>query len=197
MANGQPRMKYLRAGLLGLVMIGLAACGSDSQESADGTAASPKTAARPVDDATATMARAVGSGKPGAAVDIRYEFKGKPAVGTPMDLVIAIIPSVGVDAMDAKISGMDGVGVTGAQMLNFAEVAPGKAYTHRVTLLPDRSGVFYVTVTVTTQIGNSSLGRTYSIPFVVGSAQAAQKPAPAKDANGQAIESMPAQESGG
>jgi hypothetical protein len=190
-------MKYLRAGLLGLVMIGLAACGSDSQESADGTAASPKTAARPVDDATATMARAVGSGKPGAAVDIRYEFKGKPAVGTPMDLVIAIIPSVGVDAMDAKISGMDGVGVTGAQMLNFAEVAPGKAYTHRVTLLPDRSGVFYVTVTVTTQIGNSSLGRTYSIPFVVGSAQAAQKPAPAKDANGQAIESMPAQESGG
>ena len=192
-------MKQLSAGLLGLMLIGLAGCGSDNApESADGSApASPKPVARPADDATAQMARAVGSGKPGAAVDIRYDFKGKPAVGTPMDLEIAIIPSVGVDAMDAKISGMDGVGVTGAQMLNFAEVDSGKAYTHRVTLLPERAGVFYVTVTVTTQIGNSSLGRTYSIPFVVGDVHAAQKPAPAKDAKGQAIEPMPAKESGG
>jgi hypothetical protein len=192
-------MKHLRASLLGLALIWLSACGSDPEPDAaaaqaNAAAKSPKVAN---DEQVAVMARAVGNRKPGAAVDIRYEFKGKPAVGAPIDLEVAIIPSVGVDSMNALISGMDGVSVTGTTIVDFANVDPGKPYTHRVTLLPDRNGVFYVTVTVTTEIGNSSLGRTYAIPFVVGDVQVTQKPAPARDAKGEPIESLPAKESSG
>jgi hypothetical protein len=37
--------------------------------------------------------------------------------------------------------------------------------------------------------------RTFSVPLVVGSPRSAEKPAPATDASGQPIESMPAAES--
>ena len=65
-------MKHLTALLLGTLLLGLGACGSDPEPettAATSTAATPA-APRP-NDPTAQMAKAVGSGKPGAAVDIR------------------------------------------------------------------------------------------------------------------------------
>jgi hypothetical protein len=179
-----------------LVLLG--ACGSDPEPQA--AAASPpppkKVAAAPAapGDDTASMAKAVGDGKPGAAVNIRYEFRGKPAVGAPLDLEIAFTPNAGVDAMEAKISGMDGITVTGQLTPSFSQVEAGKPYRHTVSVLPDRAGVYYISVTVNTQIAGSSLARAFSIPFAVGNVPAQQKAEPAKDATGQPIESMKAEE---
>jgi hypothetical protein len=66
-------MKHLTALLLGMLLIGLSACGSEPEpeSTADGPTG-PKVAAPRPDDETTRMARAVGSGKPGAAVDLRY-----------------------------------------------------------------------------------------------------------------------------
>ncbi len=175
----------------------LAACGSDPEPQAAAPAPSPPkpaaTATAPVDE-TARFAKAVSDGKPGAAVNIRYEFAGKPSVGTPTELDVALIPNAGVDSMDAKLAGMDGITVTGNLQVSFNAVEAGKPYRHKVTVLPDRTGVFYITVSVNTQIAGSSVGRTFSIPFVVGQPVAQQKASPARDQNGAAIEPMPAQE---
>lgn len=170
----------------------LAACGSKPEpEAAAATPApiTPKPAPAP-EDATVKMARAVGGGKPGAAVDIRYEFLAKPAVGTPIDLQIVLIPSAGVDAMDVTVNGMEGITVSGQLATSFANVEAGKPYKHVVSVLPQHTGVFYVSVLATSQIGGSSLARTFSIPFVVGTPSAQQKPQPQRDASGEAIEPM-------
>jgi hypothetical protein len=145
-------------------------------------------------DPTAKMARAVGGGKPGAAVDLRYEFDSRPSVGASTAVEVAFIPSAGVDSLDATISGMEGITVAGNLTAKFEQVEPGKPYTHEFSLLPDRTGVFYVTVVVNTQIGGSSIGRTFSIPFVVGNPPQAEKPQPQRDSSGQAIEPMKAAE---
>ncbi|HWK49124.1 MAG TPA: hypothetical protein VNR40_04525, partial [Steroidobacter sp.] len=79
-----------------LVLLG--ACGSEPEPAAAAPAApAPKStvAAAPKDE-TANFARAVGDGKPGAAVNIRYEFSGKPTLGVPTELDVAFIPSAGV-----------------------------------------------------------------------------------------------------
>ena len=55
-------------------------------------------------------------------------------------------------------------------------------------------GVFYLTVVATTQIGNQNLSRTFSIPFVVGTAPVQQKAAPQTDAAGEPIQPAKAQE---
>lgn len=189
--------------LLTVICVACSSCGTDESPDSAVSQTSPVTAAsRPsgtkaksvADDTTAKMARAVGNGKPGAAVDIRYEFHGKPSAGIPTELEIAFIPSAGVDSLDATISGMDGVTVAGQLTVSFTNVEAGKSYKHTVSVLPDHTGVYYITVVANTQISGSSLGRTFSVPFVVGNMPAQQKAAPQKEASGQAIQPMKAQE---
>jgi len=176
----------------------LAACGSDSksEKAAPAPPPKPKVAAAQPGDETASFAKAVGDGKPGAAVSIRYDFSGKPAAGTPTEIDVALIPSAGVDSLEATVAGMEGITLSGDLKPSFSAVEAGKPYRHKITVVPDYSGMFYITVSVTTQIAGSSVGRTFSIPFVVGSPVTQQKATPpAKDEKGQPIESMPAQES--
>jgi len=178
---------------LAIAGLALSACGSDPDP--DPAAAAPKPVAKPAPvDPTVRMSLAVGNGKPGAAVLIRYDFASKPAIGTPTELQLAFIPQAGVDALEVAVSGMDGVTLSGPLTASFAEVEPGKPYMHTVTVLPDRSGVFYLSVVATTQIGNSSLSRTFSVPFAVGNVPPQQKAAPQTDASGQAVQPAKAQE---
>jgi hypothetical protein len=180
---------------LSIAGLTLAACGAESDPDATAAKAPQPTAKQAApDDPMTRMARAVGNGKPGAAVDIRYDFGSKPAVGTPTELQIAFVPHAGVDAMEIVVKGMEGVTLAGAQSVNFAEVEPEKPYMHTLSVLPDRGGVFYLSVVVTTQIGNQNLSRTFSIPFVVGNVPAQQKAAPQTDAAGEPVQPAKAKE---
>ena len=172
--------------------LALAACGSDDP---DPTGAAPKPVAKQAPaDPLARMAHAVGNGKPGAAVLIRYDFASKPAVGTPTELQLAFIPQAGVDSLDILVSGIDGVTLSGPLTASFADVVPSKPYMHTVTVLPDRAGVFYLSVVATTQIGNQNLSRTFAVPFSVGTVPVQQKAAPQTDASGEAVQPAKAQE---
>ena len=178
---------------LSVASLALAACGSEPDP--DPAAAAPKPATKaPPPDPLERMAQAVGNGKPGAAVLIRYDFGSKPAVGTPTELQLAFIPQAGVDSMEIVISGMEGVTLSGPLTATFAEVVPSKPYKHTVTVLPDRAGVFYLSVVATTQIGNQNLSRTFSVPFAVGNVAAKQKEPPQTDAAGEAVQPSKAQE---
>ena len=181
------------ASLLSIAALALAGCGSDPKPGAAAATAQPAAQAAAADP-MARMARAVGNGKPGAAVQIRYDFASRPAVGTPTELQIAFVPNAGVDAMEIFVSGMDGVTLAGTLSASFAEVEPSKPYMHTVSVLPDRGGVFYLSVVVTTQIGNQNLSRTFSIPFVVGNVPVQQKAAPQTDGAGEPIQPAKGQE---
>lgn len=176
---------------------------ADATASAAANARAPRARGGALDEATARMARAVGAAKPGAAVDIRYEILGKPTAGTPVEMQIVLLPSAGVDTLDTKIGGMEGITLAGQLSMHVDAVEAGKPYRHTVSLLADRAGIFYVTVTAITQIHGRDLARTFAIPFAVNSVAGRQKLQPAaaatsaasRDASGEAIESLPAQES--
>jgi hypothetical protein len=178
-----------------LALLGACSSEPDPQATASATTAPAKPVAAAPKDETATFARAVGDGKPGAAVNIRYEFSGKPTIGVPTELDVAFIPSAGVDSLEATLGGMEGITLAGPATATFTSVEAGKAYRHKISVLPDRTGVFYITASVNTQIAGSGLNRTFSIPFVVGQPVTQQKAAPPKDAKGESIKSMPAEES--
>ncbi|HEY6644805.1 MAG TPA: hypothetical protein VIZ63_21930 [Povalibacter sp.] len=179
----------------------LSACGSDPEAP---VAAAPVAETAPVEatpalmaaDPTEKMARAVGNGKPGAAVDIKYEFVSRPEPGKPVQLDVALIPSAGVDSMTAKFSGMEGITLAGDLAVEYANVQAREPYKHSVSVLADTAGVFYITVSVDTVISGATLGRTFAIPFVAGSGQIIQQKTsvPVTDATGQPVEPMEAQE---
>ena len=178
-------------------LIALAGCSSEPEpEQASAPAPAPASQAAKPADPVAAMARAVGNGKPGAAVELRYEMLAKPEVGKVTQLELAFIPSASVQGLTATIGGMEGLTVSGDLEVSFPQVEQGKPYTHKVSLLPDRAGVYYLTVSVNSQMSGTSMGRTFSIPLVVGDVQAQQKAQvpPPKDATGQPIESMRAEE---
>lgn len=147
-------------------------------------------------DPTLKMARAVTSGKPGAAVDLKYDMGSKPEAGVPTEVKLALIPSASADRLTYKITGMEGLTLAGSLEGTIDKPESGKAYEHAFSLLPDHTGIFYATVTVMMESAGSQMGRTFSVPLLVGTVSAEQKPKPAppKDAKGQPIEPMKAQE---
>lgn len=179
----------------------LAACNSDPEPEAAASAAqpAPAVAAKPAvapNDPVAKMARAVGNGKPGAAVDIRYEILARPEVGKPVEVEVALLPGPGVDSMEATFGGMEGITLAGSLQASFPAVKAGESYKHTLSLLPDRNGVFYITVSVNAAMGEITMGRTFSLPFAVGKTPVQQKATPAVDAKGQPVHVMQATEKG-
>lgn len=190
-------MKLLLPALMVAVALAMAGCGTDeAAPEAAAPAVSPAANAANSADPVARMARAVSPGKTGAGVDLRYEILAKPAVGTPFEVEIALVATADAETMDVSISGMPGLTVTNAEVPTITGVTARSVNTHKFTALADQVGVYYVSVAVTTQLAGTTQARTFSIPVLLGEVQAAQKATvePEKDATGQAIESMPAQE---
>lgn len=186
-------MKLLLTGLVAATAL-LAACGSD-EAATEATAVTPAAVPANPNDPVARMARAVSEGKPGAGVDLRYEILARPEVGVPFEVEIALVATADAETMNVAIAGMPGLTVTNNQVPAVTGVTSGAVTSHKFTALADQAGVYYASVTVTTMLAGTTQARTFSIPVLLGQAQAAQKAEPARDASGQAIESMPAQES--
>lgn len=177
----------------------LSACGSEEAAAPEAASTPAPAAPRPVlnsSDPVARMARAVSTAKTGAAVEMRYEILSKPVLGTPFDIEIALVSGAEAETMTVLIAGMPGLTVTNEVLSPLADVRTGQVNTHKFTALADQPGVYYVSVTVTTLLAGTTQARTFSIPVLLGDPAAAQKATvePAKDATGQAIQSMPAQE---
>jgi hypothetical protein len=179
----------------------LAACHEEDPNAATSVTKKPLVAKRAVvpQDPTAKMARAVTVGKPVAPIDLKYEIRSKPEAGTATEVEIALIPGTAVQNLSVTVSAADGVTLAGNLTASFKQPTPGEPQKHTFSMLPDRDGMFYITVIATTSNAGANDARTFSIPFIVGDLQQAQQQKPAvpahKDSTGETIQSMKGKES--
>jgi hypothetical protein len=185
----------------------MAGCGKSDEEQAaevkQAEAAAASEAAQAVTDATdaearkyAHMANAVVTSKSTAPIDLKYDLPAKPDVAQPFEIELTFQPRMQADVLDLEFTDMPGLLLVGARTAKFAKVVPGEAYATRVLVRADAPGLFYISVVAKMVTQVQTEARAFSIPVVVGTAPAtSQKAAPEKDASGQPIESMPAQES--
>jgi hypothetical protein len=203
-----------RAGVsLGLVVAGLvvvftlAACGGGGSDGATSmttiTPHKPKPATVESADTKrsqaaaaedAAMANAVPSGKTSAPVDLKYDLTARPAVGQPLEIVLAFMPRVPAESLDVEVVGMPGLTLASGATGRFEKVQSGQTYTHKVLVQADGTGTFYISVIAKVVSQVQTEARTFSVPVIFGTPVAVQKAAPQKDANGEPIESMPATE---
>ena len=177
---------------LSITSLALAACGSEPDPGAAAVTSRSLPNGAPADP-MARMARAVGNGKPGAAV--RFATTSRRSRQSAPDGTADRLRSECGRGCAGRRRQRHGRRDTGGTLsASFTEVEPAKPYMHTVSVLPDRTGVFYITVVATTQIGNQNLSRTFSIPFVVGNVPAQQKTAPQTDAAGEPIQPAKARE---
>ena len=180
------RMTRARASTLAAVLMGscamLAACGAgaDGEAGESGgttpSAATSATKAARNADPTRDMVSAVSPGKASAPVELKFSLSERPEVGRPIEVEIAVLPVSELDRISASFQPGAGLQLlSGQQMVAVEHPAAGVPLKHRVTIVPERDGIFFVSAVVLADSPDASLARTFSIPIIAG-----QGPAPAQ-----------------
>jgi len=156
------------------LVLGLAGCGSSSDSAAQAEAKNKKSHAHatvsPSERPLADMVAGVTPGKGGPPVGLKFELRDLPQVGRPLDVDIAVVPDAPqIDRIYAKFQGSPGLDlVEGAELASVAKPAAGTVIRHVVRVLPKEDGIFTVSATVSVDLANDSITRSYSIPVIVG-----------------------------
>jgi hypothetical protein len=97
------------------------------------------------------------------------------------------------------VTPIPGITLVSGATVRFENAAAGGRYAAPVVARAESQGLYYLAVAVRMVTKVQTEARTFSVPVVVGAVAATEKaaPAPAKDASGQAIESLPAEETRG
>lgn len=192
------------------LLASVAACGSQSGGDSAPAAAAPAAESvvvdgKPADPASAKiqvtsdeMVAAVPTGKPGAPVALKFDVAKRPKVGEPLDIQVAVLPEAAVNSLQVVFQAGDGLQIkSGGDLQIRSNPSAGREIMHTVVVTPIREGIFYLTAVVVTEAADSQ-ARTFAIPIVVGSPVAAATTAAptTRDAKGETLSRLPAQESG-
>ena len=182
----------------------LAACGGKEEPAA--TAAKDVPDKKPVpaagapanaDERDSGLATAVATGKTSAGVDLKYSVAAKPDPGQDFQIELVFLPRVAADALEVEVTSIPGITIVSGATARFENVVAGERYSAPVVARADGQGLYYLGISARMATQVQSEARTFSVPVAVGAGAAAEKPepTPAQDASGQAIESLPAEES--
>lgn len=193
--------RVLQAAALAALSLLLGACGKDVEDSsatapAPATQASKQDAAPLVADEDKYRANAVVTGKTAAAVDLKFDVPERPQPGQAIEIELLFLPRAAADVLEVEVTGIPGLTVVSGNSARFEDVSSGDRHVLRALASVDAPGLYYVGVVARMVSKVQTDVRTFSVPVAVGSVAAEQKTAPTEDADGQAIESMPAVESG-
>jgi hypothetical protein len=146
----------------------LAGCGSAEPEetSANGTStSSPPAAPNNQND----MVAAVSYGTEQGLVDLRFAVLGRPKVGQPVEIELAMTPAVELERMFARFQAVEGLElVSGNETRQIENPPKGVAIGHKLTVLPQADGIFYLTAVVLADSAKESVARTFTIPLIAG-----------------------------
>jgi hypothetical protein len=166
------RTGHSRAGIAAILLAAagvLAGCGTSEPEetsSSGGTAAPPKPVAS---NAQNDMVAAVSYGTEQGLVDLRFALLARPKVGQPVDIELALTPTVELERMFARFQAAEGLQlVSGGETQQIENPAKGVSVGHKVTVLPQADGIFYITAVVLADSEKESIARTFTIPLIAG-----------------------------
>jgi hypothetical protein len=159
-----------------MVALGLlAGCGSSSGSGTDpATSKGRKTHTQVSTDsgerAAADMVAGVSPSKAGPPVALKFELRESPQPGQLLDVDIAILPGApAINRIYGKFQGAEGLDlVEGGELPSIDKPAIGSVIRHVVRVLPKQDGIFTVSATVSVDVADDSISRTYSIPVIVG-----------------------------
>jgi hypothetical protein len=166
--------------VLGCLLL-LAGCGrppgapaADTEAAPDSSAAASNTAAPsdepPPNDAdlVSAVAPAGSNGGSDQSVSVKFRLEGRPIVGMPVKILVALIPTTDGDVghIHGSFSAGDGLAVQSPQTFDIADLHGGASQYREVTVLPQQTGVLNLNATLLLQSDTTTRTRTYSIPLI-------------------------------
>jgi hypothetical protein len=165
----------LRLCVLAALLASLGACERTPEgEPASSQSSAPVVAKPPAKkDPLADMVSAVSGGPPSAPVELKFALAQRPEVGKSVEVEVAVLPVSVLDRIAASFQAGAGLELqSGGQMQAVDKPQPGVPLSHRLTIVPRRDGIFFVSAVVHADSPEQSLTRTFSIPIIAGQGQA-------------------------
>jgi hypothetical protein len=169
-----PKKLWQVSAALGLALILIAACGSDSGSARrarnPGGSAGGVGAAGSVQDPDLNAAVSLSS--KATLFDLKFKLASAPVVGRPgrVELIVAPTGSVAFESVHVNLRPGEGLRLLSDGSLDSGETAAGEALRYEIQFMPDAAGVLTLGVTLVVDAENSSLSRTYTIPLIAAPA---------------------------
>lgn len=153
----------------------LSACNRDSGSPAPSNAAvRPKPKAPVVAksgptaaEQTAGMVEAANQGKSQVPVELKFDLGGRPKVGQPLEINLALITQIAASPAIIQVSDADGLTVApGGNQFDIPSAEAGEVYRETVKVTPNTEGVLLVGVTVALKHDDLTDQRAFSIPII-------------------------------
>lgn len=137
-------------------------------------------------------------GKPHAPVEMKYVSPNKVTVAKKLGIHVTLVTAGDVEALDVAVRFDEGLQAVSEPRLHFGPSAKKSGNQFEIECVPQRNGLFYVHLQATLSLNGQQQTRSFTIPVNVGDVDVrkAMKSSGAvtQDASGEAIISMPAQE---
>ena len=160
--------------LLCAVAAALCACNRDSESAKPGGAVAVKPKAPVVAksgptaaEQTAGMVEAANQGKSQVPVELKFDLGGRPKVGQPLEINLALITQIAASPATIQVSDADGLTVApGGNQFDIPSAEAGEVYRETVKVTPNTEGVLLVGVTVALKHDDLTDQRAFSIPII-------------------------------
>jgi hypothetical protein len=154
----------------------LAACHGDSSEAPQPTPVH-KTKTPPLprkgptpEELTAGMVEAVPLGKSTVPMAVKFDLPDRPALGQPLEVVVALLPQVAGSA-SIQVTGTEGLKLAPeAATIAIPSVEPTQAYRVSIGTTPTAEGVQLLNLSVTLTHDEATETRSFSVPVIVTAA---------------------------
>jgi hypothetical protein len=102
-------------------------------------------------------------------VDLKFKLTKRPAVGEPVEVELALVPTVELEHLFARFQAAEGLQiVSGGETEHFDHPVTGVPVKHKMTVTAKSDGIFYVTAIVLADSDKESVARNYSFPLIAG-----------------------------
>ncbi|MGQ0835257.1 MAG: hypothetical protein ACT4O5_10110 [Gammaproteobacteria bacterium] len=164
--------KAVRLVALAATLAILLACGPGAGNGEQGGANPAATTAAkpsPKKDPLADMVSAVSGGRASGTVELKFALDERPQVGEPLEVEIAVLPVSVLDRVAVHFQVGAGLELrSGGEMPAVNKPERGVPLSHRLTIVPLRDGIFFISAVVLADSPEQSLTRTFSIPIISG-----------------------------
>jgi hypothetical protein len=153
----------------------LCACGSSTAPSGAGQGrpdsqhnASDKPRAEAPDAVDPDMVAAVSPGGSDPPIGMKFRLDTRPVVGMPAQLVLALIPTPGVEIshIHGSLQVAEGLQLQSPRSFDINAPQGSAPLEQDVTVVPQRNGVLSLSATLVIDYDNGSVARTYVIPLI-------------------------------
>src|SRR5579872_586075 len=158
------RLAQLSVMLPALLLYG---CGSshspgDSRSGAATARTGTRPGPAPNDSIDADMVAAVSAGGTGPPIGVKFRLETRPVVGTPAQLVLALLPTPGLEIshIHASLQAEEGLQLQSPRTFDIDDPQDGATLAQDVTVVAQHEGVLSLSAVVVVDYNSTSVART-------------------------------------